>query len=199
MTQSWQVLKTCQLFSILAMKTLIPPITTEKIKNLQSGDSILITGIIYTARDAAHQKLIKLIQNNEELPFDLAGSVVYYTGPTPAKTGEVIGSCGPTTSGRMDLFTPLLLEKGVKILIGKGGRNQEIKNSLQKKQAIYCAATGGAGALIAEKILSAEIIAFPELGPEAIHKLEVKNFPATVINDLAGNDLYTIAKNKYAQ
>ena len=180
------------------MTTLTPLITTEMLQNLQAGEALLISGTIYTARDMAHKKLIELIQKNKALPFELEGSVIYYTGPTPSKPGEIIGSCGPTTSGRMDAYTPLLLEKGVKILIGKGERNQEVKKSLKENKAIYCAATGGAGALLAEKVISAEIIAFPELGPEAIRKLEVKDFPITVVNDFEGKDLYEETKEKYA-
>ncbi len=179
------------------MKKLTPPIKSDDFQSLRSGDSVLLSGTIYTARDAAHKKLTKLIKNNKALPFELEGSVIYYTGPTPAKPGEAIGSCGPTTSGRMDDYTPILLKKGVKILVGKGNRSQKVKDSLKNNQAIYCAATGGAGALLAEKVVKAEVIAFPELGPEAIHKLEVKNFPVTVINDLAGNDLYEKAKEEY--
>jgi len=182
------------------MKVLLtPPIKSNDLKNLHAGDITLISGTIYTARDAAHKKLIELIKNNKPLPFELEGSVIYYTGPTPAKPGEAIGSCGPTTSGRMDAYTPALLKKGVKILIGKGNRSKEVRMSLKDNQAIYCAATGGAGALLAQKVLSAEVIAFPELGPEAIHKLEVKDFPVTVVNDLKGRDLYEEAKEKYAQ
>ncbi len=177
-------------------KELVLPIMAGALQGFKVGDSVLITGKIYTARDAAHKKLVELIEKSKPLPFDLNESVIYYVGPTPAKPGEVIGSCGPTTSGRMDAYTPILLEKGVKVVIGKGGRNEEVKNSLKKNGAIYCAAIGGAGALLAEKIVSAKVIAFPELGPEAIRELEVKDFPVTVVNDLKGNDLYEEARNK---
>lgn len=169
----------------------------DKLKNLKAGDSILLNGVIFTARDAAHKKLVEMEEKGEELPFDLQGNVIYYVGPAPKKPGEIIGSCGPTTSGRMDTYTPQLLEKGVKILIGKGQRNQAVKEALKKHEAIYCAATGGVGALLAEKVISAEIIAFHELGAEAIYKLEVKDFPVTVINDCAGGDLYEEAQKQF--
>lgn len=180
------------------MLTLSSFVKTEYLKNLRVGDTFLVTGTIYTARDAAHKKLVELIEKKQELPFKLKGSIVYYTGPSPAKPGKVIGSCGPTTSGRMDAYTPQILKQGVKIVIGKGGRSLDVRDVLKKEQAIYCAATGGAGALLAEKVVKSEVIAFPELGPEAIHRLEVKDFPVTVINDLAGNDLYEEARKNYS-
>lgn len=173
------------------MYSFTSPINSQQLQNLHAGDQILLNGTIYTARDTAHQKLSQLIHNKQTLPFDLKDSILYYTGPSPTPPGKIIGSCGPTTSGRMDLYTPLLLEQGVKILIGKGGRSPEVKNALQKNQAIYCATTGGAGALLAKCVLLSTCVAFEELGPEAIYKLEVKNFPLTVINDLNGKDLYT--------
>lgn len=181
------------------MKIFSPPLTNSELQKLKAGDQILLNGIIYTARDAAHQKLIQLIQNKKSLPFELTGSVLYYTGPSPTPPGKVIGSCGPTTSGRMDIYTPILLEQGVKILIGKGNRSAEVKQALQKNQALYCAATGGAGALLAKCVVKSEVIAFPELGPEAIHKLEIKNFPVTVILDTQGHDLYREAIEKFRQ
>lgn len=179
------------------MQTLQSSILAENLQNLQSGETLLINGTIYTARDAAHKKLIELIQKGEKLPFNLEGSILYYTGPSPTAPHKPIGSCGPTTSGRMDIYTPDILAQGVKILIGKGARSEEVKESLQKNQSIYCAATGGAAALIAQSVIHSEVIAFPELGPEAIHKLEVKDFPVTVINDLQGNDLYKTAQHKW--
>ena len=181
------------------MQSFTAPISTDNIKNLRSGDQFFINGTIYTARDAAHKKLIELMQKGQKLPFDLQGSIIYYCGPSPASPQHVIGACGPTTSGRMDIYTPQILEKGVKILIGKGGRSSEFKAALQKHQAIYCAATGGAGALLSKCVTDAQLVAFAELGTEAIQKLTVKDFPVTVINDIVGNDLYKDAIQNFSR
>ena len=166
------------------------PITKEMLKNLKAGDFLYITGTIYTARDTAHKKLAELISNNEKLPIDLNGCIIYYTGPSPTKPGNIVGSIGPTTSYRMDKYTPTLLEHGVAITIGKGKRNKEVIQAFKENKAIYCAAYGGAGAYLASKIISIKTVAFPELGPEAIFELEVKDFPVIVVNDIFGNDLY---------
>ncbi|MGL5377147.1 MAG: Fe-S-containing hydro-lyase [Cetobacterium sp.] len=174
---------------------LTTPLKDSEIEKLKSGDAVSITGFIYTARDAAHARLIKLLENGEELPFDLNGQIIYYAGPSPAKPGQPIGSCGPTTSYRMDSYSPTILENGLKGMIGKGARNKEVRDSIVKNKAIYFAAVGGAAALIAQSVKSSEIIAYEDLGAEAIRKLEVVNFPAIVINDCHGNDLYEITRS----
>lgn len=166
------------------------PIDKKVLKDLKAGEEILISGTIYTARDSAHKLLTQLISEGKQLPFELKGSIIYYAGPAPTKPGEIVGSIGPTTSYRMDPYTPDILNEGAAILIGKGSRSKLVKSSLLKNNAIYCAALGGAGALLASKVKSISVVAFPELGPEAIYKLEVENFPVIVVNDLEGNDIY---------
>ncbi|MCB4792820.1 MAG: Fe-S-containing hydro-lyase [Elusimicrobia bacterium] len=162
----------------------------EKISELKVGDSILLSGTIYTARDAAHKRLVEIIEKKQVLPFDLKNSVIYYCGPCPAKPGEIIGSCGPTTSNRMDKYTPLLLSLGLKATIGKGPRSDEVVYAMKKNSAVYLAATGGIGALLSKKVKSSQIIAFEDLGTEAIHKLEVIDFPVIVANDVNGNNIF---------
>ncbi|HAG51558.1 MAG TPA: Fe-S-containing hydro-lyase, partial [Deltaproteobacteria bacterium] len=169
-----------------------PPLTDADVEKLKVGDKVLITGVLYTARDAAHKRLIELLDKGEKLPFDVKGQLIYYVGPTPAKPGQVIGSAGPTTSGRMDVYTPRLLELGLKGTIGKGQRSQEVIDAMKKNKAVYLAAVGGAAALIAKTIKRAEIIVYEDLGPEAIRRLEVKDFPAIVVNDIYGSDLFKI-------
>ncbi len=178
-------------------KVINTPLTDEVINDLKAGDRVLLSGIIYTGRDAAHKRLAELIENGEGLPMDIKNQTIYYVGPCPAKPGQVIGSAGPTTSGRMDAYAPLLMEKGLKGMIGKGLRNQQVVESIIKNKAVYFAAIGGAGALLAEAIKDAEVIAFPDLGAEAIYKLRVENFPVTVIIDNEGNDLYKLGKEQY--
>ena len=173
------------------------PLTDEIISTLKSGDEVLISGTIYTARDAAHKKLIDSINSGENLPFDIKNIIIYYVGPSPKKPGDVIGSAGPTTSYRMDAYTPTLLDLGLKGMIGKGSRNKNVVESIKKNYAVYFAAIGGAGALISSTIKSSEVIAYEELGPEAVHKLTVENFPAIVVLDSNGNDLYIIEREKY--
>ena len=173
------------------------PLTDEIISNLKSGDEVLISGTIYTARDAAHKKLIDSINSGENLPFDIKNAIIYYVGPSPKKPGDVIGSAGPTTSYRMDAYTPTLLDLGLKGMIGKGSRNKNVVESIKKNHAVYFAAIGGAGALISSTIKSSEVIAYEELGPEAVHKLTVENFPAIVVLDSNDNDLYIIEREKY--
>ncbi len=180
-------------------KKIQAPLTDENVMDLKSGDNVLINGVIYTARDAAHKKLVELMEKGESLPIDLKGQFIFYVGPTPAKPGQAIGSAGPTTSGRMDAYTPQMLEKGMKACIGKGLRNQAVKDALKKHKGIYLAAVGGAGALLSKKIKKCEVVAYPELGAEAIHRLEVEDFPATVVNDAYGNDLYTEGAKEYAR
>ena len=175
------------------------PLTDEDVEKLRIGDIVYLNGIIYTARDAAHKRLVDLLEDGKELPFDLKGSVIYFVGPTPPKPGEPIGSAGPTTSYRMDSYSPILINKGQKGMIGKGKRSQEVKDACIRHKAVYFGATGGAGALIAKRIKKAEVIAYPELGPEAIRRLEVEDFPVTVVNDCYGGDLYEEGRKKWAK
>jgi fumarate hydratase subunit beta len=173
------------------------PLSDEDVQSLKIGDSILITGKIYTARDAAHKRLIDLIEKGESLPLDLKGQIIYYVGPAPAKPGYVIGPAGPTTSGRCDPYTPALLALGLKGMIGKGVRSKEVREAMKKHKAVYLAATGGAAALISKNIKAVKIIAYEDLGPEAIRELEVENFPVIVANDAHGGDLYEEGIKKY--
>ena len=166
------------------------PIENDIITNLNIGDSVLISGIIYVARDAAHKRMQEMLDKNIELPFELKNNIIYYMGPSPAREGRPIGSAGPTTSGRMDKYAPTLLDLGLKGMIGKGKRNQEVKDAVIRNKAIYFAAIGGAGALLSKAIQKSEVIAFEDLGAEAILKLEVKDFPVIVVMDSEGNDLY---------
>lgn len=183
----------------MEIKRLSAPLSDNDVLQLKAGDNVLISGVIYTARDAAHKKMAELIKEGKPLPIDLKGQIIYYVGPTPAKPGQAIGSAGPTTSGRMDAYTPLLLEYGLKACIGKGFRNAAVKEALQKFKGVYLAAVGGAGALLSKRVLKSEVVAYPELGAEAIYRLEVKDFPATVINDAYGNDLYEEGVKAYAR
>lgn len=181
------------------MKTDIhEPFDKEKFRPLKAGDTVQLTGIIYTARDAAHKRLVEMIKNGDQLPFDIKNSVIYYSGPTPAKPGNVIGSAGPTTSYRMDAYAPMLLDMGQSVMIGKGDRNEEVCDAVARNGAVYLAAIGGAGALMAECVEEAEIIAFDDLGTEAIRRLKVKNMPATVILDTKGNNLYKSGRKQYS-
>ena len=163
-----------------------------KIPKLKAGDSISLSGTVYTARDAAHRRFAELDEQGKPLPVELEDAVIYYCGPCPAKPGEAIGSCGPTTSSRMDPLTPLMLSKGVKAFIGKGPRSKETREAMAKSGAVYLAATGGVGALLSRKVRKAEVVAFPELGPEAVYKLEVLDFPLIVAFDTNGGDVFKI-------
>jgi len=174
-----------------------PPVTDETIEKLRAGDRVYITGYLYTGRDSAHKKLIELVEEGKDLPIDVKGQFMYYVGPTPARPGNPIGSAGPTTSYRMDSFAPTLHKLGLKGTIGKGSRNEEVREALKKFKAVYLAAVGGAGALISKSIEEAEVIAYPELGPEAIRRVKVKDFPCIVINDMYGSDLYEEGKKQY--
>ncbi len=178
-------------------KRITAPITKECIKELKAGDSVLISGVIYTARDAAHERMTRLYSEGEPFPIELDGQMIYYAGPCPAKPGEVIGSCGPTTAGRMDAYAPLLLDHGLSVMIGKGARNAEVVDAMKRNCAVYLGAIGGAGALIAESIKKSEVVAYDDLGTEAIRRLVVEDFPATVLIDCEGNDLYKIGQSKY--
>ena len=173
------------------------PLDNESIKKLRAGDQVFITGVIYVGRDAAHKRLVEALDQGKPLPFDLKGQTIYYMGPAPAKPGQPIGSAGPTTSGRMDAYSPRLMAEGLKGMIGKGMRSKAVKDAIKKYGAVYLAAIGGAGALISKSVKKSEVIAYEELGAEAVRRLEVENFPATVINDMSGGDLYEEGKAKY--
>jgi len=176
---------------------LTTPLFDEDVEKLEIGDKVLLTGTIYTARDAAHKRMIDALREGKGLPIEIKGQVIYYVGPSPAKPGKPIGSAGPTTSCRMDAYSPNLMELGMKGMIGKGNRSPEVIEAMKKYKAVYFGATGGAGALLAKRIKKAEVIAYEDLGPEAIHKLEVEDFPVVVINDTKGNDLYVEGAKKY--
>ena len=174
------------------------PLTRADLEQLQAGDNVLISGTIYTGRDAAHKRLIETLERGEELPFDPDGQIIYYVGPSPAPPGKVIGAAGPTTSYRMDPYAPTLIAKGLRGMIGKGRRSDEVKKAMIEHGAVYFGAIGGAGALLAQAIKEVEIIAYEDLGPEAVRKLRVEDFPAVVVNDLAGRDLYQEGQRQYS-
>lgn len=178
-------------------KNIKAPLSEEVVRSLEAGDYVYITGIIYTARDAAHKRLYDSILKGEEIPFDLTNNIVYYLGPTPAREGKVIGSAGPTTSSRMDKYAPLLMEQGLKGMIGKGKRNEDVLSAIKVNTCVYFAAVGGAGAILSKCIKKSEVIAYDDLGTEAIRKLEVKDFPAIVVVDCKGNNLYEEAVKEY--
>lgn len=178
-------------------KRITTPLTKEKVEELKAGDSVLLTGYIYTARDAAHKRLVELLEKGEDLPFDIENQIIYYVGPTPAKEGMPIGSAGPTTSYRMDPYTPKLLDKGLKGMIGKGKRSDEVVESMKKNKAIYFAAIGGAAALTAKCVKSSELIAYEDLGAEAIRRLYVEDLPLIVVIDSNGNNYYSIGQEEY--
>lgn len=173
------------------------PFCKEKLRKLKAGDKVRLTGIVYTARDAAHKRITEMINRGEKPPFDIKDSAVYYVGPTPAKEGFPIGSAGPTTSYRMDAYSPMLLDLGQSIMIGKGGRSDEVIQAVKRNKAVYLAAIGGAGALMAKHIIKSEIIAFEDLGAEAVRKLYVKDMPLTVVLDSEGNNLYISGREEY--
>jgi len=173
------------------------PLTDEDVERLKAGERVIISGLIYTGRDAAHKRLIDLIDKGEELPFDIRGQIIYYVGPTPARPGKPIGSAGPTSSYRMDPYSPKLMERGLKGMIGKGMRSQEVIDAMKRFKTVYMAAVGGAAALIARRIKKSEVIAYEDLGTEAIRRLEVEDFPAIVVNDVWGNDLYVEGVKQY--
>lgn len=183
----------------MSEKYINTPISAENVEDLKTGDMVYITGVIYTARDAAHKRLYETILEGKEIPMELKDTIIYYLGPSPAREGQVIGSAGPTTSSRMDKYTPLLLEKGLRGMIGKGKRSPQVIESMKKNKAVYFAAIGGAGALLSKCIKKAEIIAYEDLGTEAIRRLEVENLPAIVVIDSKGNNLYETAIEKYSK
>ena len=176
---------------------LTTPVTREDLAPLRAGDTVLLSGTVYTARDAAHQRMMELLDKGENLPFPVEGSALYYVGPTPERPGQVIGSAGPTTSGRMDAYSPRLLDLGQAIMIGKGKRNQAVKDAVKRNGAVYLAALGGAGALMAASVRALEVICWEDLGCEAVRKLEVEDFPLTVILDSQGGDLYESGPEAY--
>jgi fumarate hydratase subunit beta len=178
---------------------LLTPLTDQDVEKLEIGDTVLVNGVIYTARDAAHKRLIDLLEAGQPLPVDLRGQVMFYVGPSPARPGRVIGAAGPTTSYRMDPYAPQLLDLGLKAMIGKGKRSPEVIAAMVAHKAVYLGAIGGAGALISQSIKAAEIIAYEDLGPEAIRRLVVENLPTIVINDCRGNDLYEQGLRQYAR
>ncbi len=183
----------------MAEYSLETPLSEETARKLVAGDKVSLTGIIYTARDAAHKRLVDLLDEGKELPMPLEGHIIYYVGPAPTPPGKAIGSAGPTTSYRMDPYTPALIEHGMKGMIGKGERSGEVVDAMKKHGAVYFAATGGAAALISKRIKSAEVIAYEDLGAEAIRKLEVENFPVIVAQDSKGGNIYREGQKKYAR
>ena len=176
---------------------LTTPLSDKMLQTLNIGDRVLISGIIYSARDAAHKRMVELLDRGEQLPIDLQGQIIYYVGPTPPKPGMAIGAAGPTTSYRMDPYAPRLIENGLKGMIGKGPRGPGVIEAIQKYKAVYFAATGGIGALISKTIKESDVVAYEDLGTEAIRRMVVENFPAVVVNDIDGNDLYTEGRKRY--
>lgn len=179
------------------IKNLTTPLTFEQVKDLKAGDQVTITGVIYSARDAAHKNMVDALKEENPLPIDIKDQVIYYAGPSPAKPGKVIGSCGPTTSGRMDAYSPTMMEQGLRGMIGKGPRSKDVIESMKQNGAVYFAAIGGAAALIADTIKKVDIVAYPDLGPEAIRRMEVASYPCIVAIDCEGNDLYEIGVKQY--
>ncbi|NLC75279.1 MAG: Fe-S-containing hydro-lyase [Clostridiales bacterium] len=174
------------------------PLTKDEATTLRSGDMVYITGVLYTARDAAHKRMSEALADGEELPFDVKNNIIYYMGPSPAREGRTIGAAGPTTAGRMDKYAPELLDLGLEGMIGKGIRSEEVRKAIVRNKAVYFAAIGGAGALLSKAITASEVIAYEDLGTEAIRKLTVENFPVIVVDDIYGDDLYSISQSKYS-
>jgi len=179
------------------VKKITLPLTDEILEDLRAGDNLLLTGVIYVGRDAAHKRIIEAMDQGKTPPFDIKGQTIYYMGPSPARPGQAIGSAGPTTSGRMDSYSPPLIAAGLKGMIGKGMRSTAVKDAMKQHKAVYLGAIGGAGALISKSIKKAEVIAYEELGAEAVRRLEVEDFPVTVVNDIYGGDLYQEGKARY--
>jgi fumarate hydratase subunit beta len=178
-------------------KRIALPLTDETVANLKAGDDVLLSGIMYVGRDSAHKRIVEALDLGKPLPFDIRGQTIYYMGPSPAKPGQAIGSAGPTTSGRMDSYSPRLMAEGLRGMVGKGMRTAAVKEAMKKYRAVYFAAIGGAGALISKAIKKSDVIAYEELGAEALLRIEVADFPAIVINDIYGGDLYEEGKAKY--
>lgn len=180
------------------IKKLFSPLSEEAISSLRAGDQVTITGVLYTGRDAAHKRFAETLDRGETLPVDLSGQILYYVGPSPARPGMVIGAAGPTTAGRMDSYTPRLLDLGLKATIGKGRRSLAVREALKKHNAVYFGAIGGLGALLAQRIKEAEVVAYADLGAEAVFRLRVEDFPLVVVNDAFGGDLYEMAPAEFA-
>ena len=180
-------------------KEITPPLSDGDVESLEAGDRVRITGVLYTARDAAHGRLLPLMDAGKPLPFDVTGQIIYYTGPSPARPGHVVGSIGPTTGGRMDKYTPKLLALGLKGTIGKGARSQPVKDAMREHKGVYFGAIGGAGAVLSAFVKKLEIVAYEDLGTEAIRRLEVEGFPVIVVNDCHGGDLYQEGMTQYAR
>ncbi len=174
-----------------------PPLSDEAVASLKAGDRVLISGIIYTGRDAAHKRLVDLLDRGEELPIPIRGEVIFFVGPTPPPPGRAIGAAGPTTSYRMDPYSPRLLAEGLKGMIGKGARSSEVREAMVRHKGVYFAAVGGCGALLSQRIKEAEVVAYEDLGPEAIRRIRVEDFPVVVVNDIYGGDLYEIGVSRY--
>ncbi|MBP6940983.1 MAG: Fe-S-containing hydro-lyase [Syntrophorhabdaceae bacterium] len=181
----------------MEIKKIQTPLDDSTVEKLKAGEKVFLSGFIFTARDAAHKKFFEALDKGEELPFDMRNQIIYYCGPSPAPPGRVIGSCGPTTSGRMDAYAPRLISLGLKGMIGKGKRSVAVKDALKQYRAVYFGATGGAGALLSRSVVSSEIVAYEDLGPEAVVKLGVKDLPLFVINDMYGDDLYEAGIQQY--
>jgi fumarate hydratase subunit beta len=179
------------------MKNITTPLSEQVARSLQAGERVLITGTIYTGRDAAHKRMVEALDRGEKLPIDLEGQIIFYVGPCPAKPGQAIGSAGPTTSGRMDSYAPRLMAAGLRGMIGKGLRQPAVVEAMKRYGCVYLVGTGGAGALLAQKITQAEVVAFPDLGTEAVHRLQVKDFPVFVGIDMSGTDMYAEGVAKY--
>lgn len=180
-------------------KRITTPLTEEKVKSLKAGDTVLLSGVIYTGRDAAHKRLVELLEKGESLPIDVKDSIIYYVGPTPAKEGQPIGSAGPTTSYRMDDYTPALLDQGLRGMIGKGLRNEKVVEAMKKNKAVYFGAIGGAAALIGKCVKKAEIVTYEDLGAEAVRRLEIEDMPLVVVIDCEGNNLYEQGQKAYLE
>lgn len=180
-------------------KRITTPLTEEKVKSLKAGDTVLLSGVIYTGRDAAHKRLVELLDKGESLPIDVKDSIIYYVGPTPAKEGQPIGSAGPTTSYRMDDYTPALLDQGLRGMIGKGLRNEKVVEAMKKNKAVYFGAIGGAAALIGKCVKKAEIVTYEDLGAEAVRRLEIEDMPLVVVIDCEGNNLYEQGQKAYLE
>jgi fumarate hydratase subunit beta len=176
---------------------ILAPLSDEDIRELHAGDAVLVSGTVVAARDAAHRRFLQLLEAGEPLPFDPQGAILYYAGPTPARPGNVVGAVGPTTASRLDRFTPPLLERGVKCLVGKGGRGPEVREALRRYAAVYLAALGGGGALAARRVRAVRVIAFEDLGTEAVREFDLEDFPAWVVNDAGGRDLYEESKRPW--
>ena len=181
----------------MELKRITTPFDDDVVKELKSGEKVILSGYVYTARDTAHKRFMDVLNAGRALPFDITDQIIYYCGPSPAPPGKVIGACGPTTSSRMDLYTPKLLSLGLKGMIGKGKRSPAVKEALKQFEAVYFGATGGAGALLSHSVVSSEIVAYEDLGPEAVVRLQVRDMPLFVINDIYGNDLYETGMEQY--